>query len=77
MPEITIQSPEDIKKLGGWQIKQAVLEPNLNGLCFTLTHIAAEKAVKLTIFPSVNFQIVGNSVTAHPALSLRTEDAII
>ena len=74
MPELNITSLNDLPKLEGWKIGRAAWDGNLPGLRITMAHAAAEKPVVLVIFSSVNFQIIGNTVIANPALSLRTED---
>lgn len=74
MPELTLSSEADLKKLAGWRIDAARLNHAINGLQLTISHPAASRPVELVIFPQVSFAISGNSVTANPALSLRTED---
>ena len=74
MPEIIIGSAQDLAKLEGWQIKRASHDPTLNAIRLVLTHVAAEKAMVLVVFPGVSLTLTNLTVVANPLLHFRVED---
>jgi len=74
--ELILATKEDLQKLAGWQIKEAVLttdgvDPSL---VLQLTHVLAECPVKMTIRPSVAFVNSGRKFTVNTELKLSTTD---
>ena len=77
--ELEIRTLEDLKKLGGWQIKKAEFKSGIATLELTLSHIAAEKSVVFEVSGTIQSQLGIEGVVAVfkavPALTMRSKDA--
>ncbi len=77
MPELSIVTEEDLKKLEGWQIRKAEPFPPespIPGFILEMTHQAASVPVRLIIHAHVQMVLSGNSVTAIPQMTFQSED---
>lgn len=72
---LTINSPEDLKKLEGWTIKGAKMAPGINPqVQLRLSHPAAENDVILIVIASSLMGLSGNVVVTHTDIGLKTVD---
>lgn len=76
MPEININTPKDLKKFEGWEIRalRAIVKPPDNYYELELSHQAAEKHVILSFHVGLETSFHGAAVTVKPALNLMTAD---
>ncbi len=78
MPEVEIKSPEDIKKLVGWTIKDIKMVPGAPNapphFAIFMSHPAASKNIVCVFMGSVSFQIDGVIIRAMPGVSIQVLD---
>ncbi len=81
MPELTFLAGDDIKKLEGWYIVGAAWLPTgpQPGISLILSHPAAEKYAKLTLFAHAKMNINGTGTAVKievlPQFSIRSSDS--
>ena len=80
MPELEIKSPQDIGKLVGWKIESANVEVTKQGagavafIVLHISHVAAEKEVRLQITPVPELTMMANTVVAGSGLNIQSTD---
>lgn len=75
MPEIEIKNPEDIKKLIGWTVKDAVLRGgDVACIDLRMSHPAAEKEMVFRIWPESKVGLNGNFIGVSTLLSMKVLD---
>lgn len=74
MPELVIQTEDDLQKLSEWTIKKAWFDKPSKTLRFTLKHLAAANPIVLIIRANVNFKIDGLSIHVDPGINIGAED---
>lgn len=69
---IVIKSAEDLRQLEGWMIKAVTIQPP--GVKLTLTHVAAESKLEVTLTPTITPGMVGNVLTVNAGLNLNVQE---
>lgn len=80
MPELQIHNAQEVSKLVGWKIESAEVQRTKQGagavasIVLQISHVAAEKQVRLQLTPVPELIIIANTVIAGCGLNIQTTD---